>query len=180
MSCAKLPAMANPTAVLNTSLGDITIELFTDKMPISAGNFIKLAKSGFYDGLHFHRVIDKFMIQFGCPHSKDPKSPRAGTGDSPDGRIKDEHPPDAKISNSRGTLSMANTGAPNSGSCQFFLNVVDNPYLDWFSPGASKHPVFAKVTAGMDVADAISKTPRDAGDRPKTPVKMIKVTVSGA
>jgi cyclophilin family peptidyl-prolyl cis-trans isomerase len=172
--------MANPTAVLNTSLGDITIELFKDKMPLTAGNFIELAKSGFYDGLHFHRVIENFMIQFGCPHSKDPSSPRAGTGDSPKGRIKDEHPPDAKISNSRGTLSMANTGQPNSGSCQFFLNVVDNPYLDWFSPGRSQHPVFAKVTAGMDVADKISKTPRDANDRPKTPVKMIKVTVNEA
>ena len=170
--------MANPTAVLQTSLGDITIELLSDKMPLTAGNFIKLAKSGFYDGLHFHRVIDKFMVQFGCPHSRDPLSPKAGTGDGPDGRVKDEHPPDAKISNSRGTLSMANTGQPNSGSSQFFLNVVDNPYLDWFSPGNSKHPVFAKVTAGMDVADKISKTPRGPGDRPKTPVKMNKVTVS--
>src|SRR5262249_39828311 len=111
------PPMANPTAQLSTSLGDFKIELFTDKMPKTAGNFIKLAKAGFYDGLHFHRVIDKFMIQFGCPHSRDPNSPRAGTGDGPDGRIADEHPPDAKISNARGTLSMANTGQPNSGSC---------------------------------------------------------------
>src|SRR3954462_6509032 len=170
--------MANPTAVCETSLGSFTVELFVDKMPITAGNFVDLDKSGFYDGLHFHRVIDKFMIQFGCPHSKDPKSPRAGTGDSPDGRIKDEHPPDAKISNARGTLSMANTGQPNSGSCQFFLNVVDNPYLDWFSPGRSHPPVFAKVIAGMEIADNISKVPRDASDRPKTPVKMVKVTVN--
>ena len=170
--------MANPTAVLNTSLGDITIELLKDKMPITAGNFITLAKEGFYDGLHFHRVIENFMVQFGCPHSKDPNSPRAGTGDSPHGRVKDEHPPDAKISNARGTLSMANTGQPNSGSCQFFINVVDNPYLDWFSPGNSRHPVFAKVIDGMDVVDSISKAPRDQRDRPKTPVKMIKVTVN--
>jgi cyclophilin family peptidyl-prolyl cis-trans isomerase len=170
--------MANPTAQLSTSLGDIKIELFTDKMPISAGNFIKLAKSGFYDGLHFHRVIDKFMVQFGCPHSRDPNSPRAGTGDSPDGPLQDEHPADAKFSNSRGTLSMANTGRPNSGSCQFFINVADNPYLDFFTPGASKHPVFAKVIEGMDVVDKISKTPKDQRDRPKTPVQMIKVTVS--
>ena len=168
--------MANPTAVLNTSLGDITIELLTDKMPLTAGNFIKLAKSGFYDGLHFHRVIDNFMIQFGCPHSRDPMSPRAGTGDGPDGRIKDEHPPDAKISNARGTLSMANTGQPNSGSCQFFLNVVDNPYLDWFSPGPSKHPVFGKITGGMDVVQKIEGSPTRQ-DRPNTPIKMIKVTV---
>src|SRR5947209_11772273 len=126
--------MANPTAVLSTSLGDITIELFKDKMPVTAGNFIELAKSGFYDGLHFHRVIDNFMVQFGCPHSKDPQSPRAGTGDSPHGPIPDEHPADAKITNARGTLSMANAG-PNTGSCQFFINVADNPYLDWFSGG---------------------------------------------
>ena len=129
-------------------MGDFQVELFLDQMPITAGNFIKLAKTGFYDGLHFHRVIDKFMVQFGCPHSKDPNSPRAGTGDSPLGRIADEHLPNAKISNSRGTLSMANAG-PNSGSCQFFINVVDNPYLDWFSAGASKHPVFGKVVSGL-------------------------------
>ncbi|MEP7127083.1 MAG: peptidylprolyl isomerase, partial [Byssovorax sp.] len=72
--------MANPTALLETSLGTITVELFVDRMPITAGNFVKLAKSGFYDGLHFHRIIDNFMLQFGCPHSRDPKSPRAGTG----------------------------------------------------------------------------------------------------
>ena len=158
-------------------MGDVQVELFLDQMPITAGNFIKLAKSGFYDGLHFHRVIDKFMVQFGCPHSKDPNSPRAGTGDSPYGRIADEHLPNAKISNSRGTLSMANAG-PNSGSCQFFINVVDNPYLDWFSAGASKHPVFGKVIAGLDVVDAISKAPRAPGDRPKTPIKMNKITIT--
>jgi cyclophilin family peptidyl-prolyl cis-trans isomerase len=169
--------MANPTATLETSLGTFTIELFVDKMPISAGNFVKLAKSGFYDGLHFHRVINRFMLQFGCPHSKDPTSRRAGTGDGPDGTIPDEHPADAKLSNEPGTLSMANTGRPNSGSCQFFVNTVHNDYLDWFSPGPSKHPVFGKVIEGMDVVHAIEKTPTDANDRPKTPVKMIKVTV---
>jgi cyclophilin family peptidyl-prolyl cis-trans isomerase len=169
--------MPNPTATLSTSMGDFQIELFLDQMPITAANFIKLAKSGFYDGLHFHRVIDKFMVQFGCPHSKDPNSPRAGTGDSPYGRIADEHLPNAKISNARGTLSMANAG-PNSGSCQFFINVVDNPYLDWFSPGASKHPVFGKVVSGMEVVDQISKAPRAPGDRPKTPIKMNKITVT--
>src|SRR5450432_4654189 len=100
--------MANPTAVLETSLGSITVELFADKMPLTAGNFVELARSGFYDGLHFHRVINGFMLQFGCPYSKDPKSPRAGTGDSPRGTIKDEHPADGKLTNEPGTLSMAN------------------------------------------------------------------------
>lgn len=169
--------MANPTATLETSLGNIEIELFVDKMPITAGNFLELARSGFYDGLHFHRVINKFMLQFGCPHSRDPNSPRAGTGDSPKGTIKDEHPDDAKLSNEPGTLSMANTGRPNSGSCQFFINTVHNAYLDWFSPGQSKHPVFGKVVSGMDVVHEIESTPTDRNDRPRTPVKMIKVTV---
>ena len=169
--------MANPTATCETSLGTFTVELFVDKMPITAGNFVELARSGFYDGLHFHRVIDNFMIQFGCPHSKDPKSPRAGTGQSPKGSIKDEHLATAKISNEPGTLSMANAG-PNSGSSQFFINTVHNAFLDWFSPGPSKHPVFGKVTAEMDVVNKIGKTPTSSGDRPTTPVKMIKVTVS--
>ncbi|MCB9717067.1 MAG: peptidylprolyl isomerase [Myxococcales bacterium] len=170
--------MANPTATLETSMGTITVELFTDKMPITAGNFLKLARSGFYDGLHFHRVINRFMLQFGCPHSRDPNSARAGTGDGPDGTIADEHPADAKISNEPGTLSMANTGRPNSGSCQFFINTVHNDYLDWFTPGRSKHPVFGRVIDGMDVVHAIEKTPTDPNDRPITPVQMIKVTVS--
>jgi cyclophilin family peptidyl-prolyl cis-trans isomerase len=169
--------MTNPTALLETSLGNITVELFADKMPLTAGNFVKLAKNGFYDGLHFHRVIDKFMLQFGCPHSRDPKSARAGTGNGPDGTIKDEHPANAKLSNEPGTLSMANTGAPNSGSCQFFINTVHNSYLDWFSPGASKHPVFGRVIDGMDVVHKIEKTQTDGSDRPVTPVKMNKVTI---
>jgi cyclophilin family peptidyl-prolyl cis-trans isomerase len=172
--------MANPTATLETSLGTFTVELFTDRMPITAGNFVELAKSGFYDGLHFHRVIQGFMCQFGCPYSKDPKSHRAGTGDGPKGTIKDEHPANAKISNEPGTLSMANTGAPNSGSSQFFINTAHNDFLDFFTPGASKHPVFGRVIQGMDVVKKIESTPTDADDRPRTPVKMIKVTVQGA
>jgi cyclophilin family peptidyl-prolyl cis-trans isomerase len=172
--------MARPTALLETSLGTITVELYTDLMPLTAGNFVKLAKAGFYDGLHFHRVINGFMLQFGCPFSKDPNSPRAGTGDGPDGPIKDEFPPNAKLSNEPGTLSMANTGRPNTGSCQFFINTVHNAYLDWFTPGDSKHPVFGKVTAGMDVVKKIETTKTDRNDRPATPVKMIKVTVQGA
>ncbi|HEX4517668.1 MAG TPA: peptidylprolyl isomerase [Polyangiaceae bacterium] len=166
--------MANPTATLETSLGNIKVELFTDQMPITANNFLKLAESGFYDGLHFHRVIKNFMVQFGCPYSKDPMSPRAGMGDGPDGAIKDEHT--AKISNEPGTLSMANAG-PNSGSSQFFINTVHNGFLDWFSPGDSKHPVFGKVIDGMDVLKKIESTPTDGDDRPRTPVRMNKVTV---
>jgi cyclophilin family peptidyl-prolyl cis-trans isomerase len=166
--------MANPTALLETSLGNIKVELFTDQMPITANNFLKLAESGFYDGLHFHRVIKNFMVQFGCPYSKDPNSHLAGTGDGPDGAIKDEHT--AKLSNEVGTLSMANAG-PSSGSSQFFINTKHNSFLDWFSPGDSKHPVFGKVIDGMDVLRKIESTPTDGDDRPRTPVRMNKVTV---
>ena len=169
--------MANPTATLETSLGTFKVELFVDKMPITAGNFVRLAKEGFYDGLHFHRIIDNFMIQFGCPHSKNPNSPLCGTGDSPYGAIKDEHPADVRLSNQPGTLAMANAG-PNSGSSQFFINTRDNARLDYFSPGQSKHPVFGQVIEGMDVVGKISKAATDSGDRPKTPVKMIKITVT--
>ncbi|MFO0550700.1 MAG: peptidylprolyl isomerase [Polyangiaceae bacterium] len=171
--------MPNPTALCETSLGNFRIELYVDKMPITANNFIKLARSGFYDGLHFHRVINGFMAQFGCPHSRDPNSRRAGTGDSPDGTIQDEHPPQYKLSNEPGTLSMANTGRPNSGSCQFFINTVHNSYLDWFSPGPSKHPVFGRVIEGMDTIKKIETTKTGPEDRPSPPIQMIRITVEG-
>ncbi len=147
-------------------------------MPVTAGNFLRLARSGLYDGLHFHRVIKNFMCQFGCPLSKDPASPRAGTGGPPHGTIADEHPADAKFSNEPGTLSMANTGRPNSGGSQFFLNTVHNHYLDWFTPGASKHPVFGRVVEGMEVVTSIEQTPTGPGDRPLTPVQVRSVTVA--
>lgn len=169
--------MANPTAIFQTSLGNFTIELFVDKMPTTAKNFLDLARSGFYNGLHFHRVIKGFMIQFGCPHSRDPMSPRAGTGGPPHGNIQDEHPPEHQLSNEPGTLSMANTGQPNSGGSQFFINTVHNSFLDWFSPGQSKHPVFGRISDGMDVIQQIESTPTDAGDRPSTPCQVISVTV---
>jgi cyclophilin family peptidyl-prolyl cis-trans isomerase len=172
--------MGNPTADLVTSLGTMRIELFADKMPKTTANFIKLAKSGFYDGLHFHRVIKGFMAQFGCPHSNDPNSAKAGTGNAPHGTIEDEHPANAKLSNEPGTLSMANTGRPNSGSCQFFLNTVHNAYLDWFSPGPSKHPVFGKIIEGMDVLKKIESAPTSSQDRPTTPIQMISIKVNDA
>ncbi len=168
--------MANPTATFETSLGSFQAEIFVDQMPITGGNFVRLVKEGFYDGLHFHRVIENFMCQFGCPHSRDPMSPRAGTGDSPHGAIPDEHPANAQITNDVGTLSMANAG-PNTGSSQFFINTKHNAYLDFFSPGQSKHPVFGKITQGMDVVHQIESVPTDGRDRPRTPVQMIKVTI---
>jgi len=168
--------MANPTAIFETSLGNFTVELYTDQTPITAGNFIKLAKDGFYDGLHFHRVIKNFMIQFGCPHSRDAKSQRAGTGGPPHGNIQDEHT--SRLSNEPGTLSMANTGSPNSGGSQFFINTVHNPYLDWFTPGASKHPVFGRIVSGMETITKLEATATDGSDRPITPAQVIHVTIS--
>jgi len=169
--------MANPIATFDTSMGSFKAEIFLEEMPVTSENFISLAKGGFYDGLHFHRVIKDFMIQFGCPHSKDPESPRCGTGGPPQGTITDEHPENAKFSNEPGTLSMANTGRPNSGGSQFFINTVHNNFLDWFSPGQSKHPVFGKITEGMEVVNAIGTTQTGAQDRPVTPVKVERITI---
>ncbi len=157
-------------------MGNFEAEIFVTEMPITAGNFVRLVNEGFYNGLHFHRVIANFMNQFGCPHSADPNSGRAGTGDSPYGAIADEHPANLRLSNEPGTLSMANAG-PNSGSCQFFINTVHNAFLDYFSGGRSKHPVFGKVTSGMDVVNAINNTPT-RNDRPITPVKMNSITMA--
>ena len=170
--------MPNPTATFETSLGTFKAEIFVEQMPITGGNFVNLAKSGFYDGLHFHRVIQGFMCQFGCPHSKDPNSGRAGTGGPPSGNIQDEHNENFKMSNEPGTLSMANTGRPNSGGSQFFINTKHNDFLDWFTnKSPSAHPVFGKITEGYDIVQKIESTPTDSGDRPKTPVQMIKVTI---
>jgi cyclophilin family peptidyl-prolyl cis-trans isomerase len=169
--------MANPTATFDTSMGTFKAEIFLEEMPVTSENFISLAKGGFYDGLHFHRVIKDFMIQFGCPHSKDPESPRCGTGGPPHGTITDEHPENAKFSNEPGTLSMANTGQPNSGGSQFFINTVHNNFLDWFTGGQSKHPVFGKITEGMEVVNAIGTTQTGAQDRPVTPVKVERITI---
>ena len=169
--------MANPIALFETNIGDFKAEIFLDKMPVTSTNFIELAKSGFYDGLHFHRVIDNFMIQFGCPHSKDPESSMAGTGGPPHGTIEDEHPEDAKFSNEPFTLSMANTGMPNSGGSQFFINTRHNEYLDWFTPGRSKHPVFGKVIDGTDVVSEIEGTETDGRDRPLQPIQVTRITI---
>ena len=169
--------MTNPIATFETSLGSFKAEIYLEQMPITAKNFISLANSGFYNGLHFHRIIPNFMVQFGCPFSKDANSPRAGTGGPPSGNIKDEFLPNAKFSNEPGTLSMANTGSPNSGGSQFFINTVHNAYLDWFDTRTpSKHPVFGKITEGLDVVKKIEGQGSSSG-RPKAPVQVISVSV---
>ena len=146
-----------------------------EEMPITASNFLNLVKSGYYNGLHFHRVIANFMIQFGCSYSKDPRSPRCGTG-GPGHNIQDEFT--AKISNEPGTLSMANTGRPNSGGGQFFINVKHNRYLDWFDGSTpSKHPVFGKVTEGYDIVLRISKVRTAMQDRPVQPIQVTSIDI---
>ena len=160
---------------MKTSKGDITIELFTDTMPITAGNFLELIDNGYYNGLHFHRIISGFMLQGGCPHSRDPNSPQCGRGD-PGYKIPDEHLPNARFSNEPGTLSMANAG-PNGGGSQFFINTVHNTALDWWDTRTpSKHPVFGKVVGGMDVVTAIENVQTGYGDRPVQPVQMVSVS----
>jgi peptidylprolyl isomerase len=151
----------NKVVLLETNMGNIKIELFGD-MPITAGNFEKLVKQGFYNGVIFHRVIDGFMIQGGDP---------TGTGmGGPGYTIKDEFSHAGGNRNDRGTISMANSG-PNSGGSQFFINTVNNNFLD------AKHPAFGKVIEGMDVIDKISKVSTDANDRPLQEVKIIKASL---
>jgi peptidylprolyl isomerase len=154
---------------LRTTKGDIEIELHGD-MPITTGNFEELCRKGFYDGTVFHRVIEGFMIQGG-----DPK----GTGmGGPGYNIKDEF--GNGHSNVRGTISMANTGRPNTGGSQFFINLVDNKYLDMENTSTPyAHPVFGKVVKGMDVVDAIGSVRTDAGDRPTEDVRILKAEVIG-
>eukprot|EP00814_Leptocylindrus_danicus_P017707 CAMPEP_0116035666 /NCGR_PEP_ID=MMETSP0321-20121206/20546_1 /TAXON_ID=163516 /ORGANISM="Leptocylindrus danicus var. danicus, Strain B650" /LENGTH=176 /DNA_ID=CAMNT_0003512627 /DNA_START=28 /DNA_END=555 /DNA_ORIENTATION=+ len=176
-------------------MGTFEAELYTEIMPITCGNFIDLANSGFYDGVHFHRVIPNFMCQFGCPHAKDANSRRSGTGGpdpgttfkscdgtmykrTHDGGIPDEiGKEEQKLTNAVGTLSMANTGQPQSGGSQFFINTNHNSFLDWFDrQSESAHPVFGKVNKGLDLVERISKV-RTRNDNPLEPVKMISVRV---
>ena len=132
--------MSQLTATFDTSRGPIKIELYPDKAPLTAANFVNLAKRGFYDGLNFHRVIADFMIQGGCPEG----SGRGGPGY----RFEDETT--NGVRHERGVLSMANAG-PNTNGSQFFITHVPTPWLD------GKHTVFGKVTEGLDVVDAVKQ-----------------------
>lgn len=150
----------NQTILLKTTMGDIKVELYTQLMPITAGNFLKLVKKGFYDKTIFHRVIPGFMAQGGDPE---------GTGrGGPGYHIADEYPEEADHlnKNKRGTLSMANAG-PNTGGSQFFINVADNEYLN------NAHPVFGKVIEGMDIVDKIVNVKTEAGDRPVEEIAIV-------
>jgi len=146
--------------MLETNFGNITLELRNDQ-PITAGNFKSLVEKGTYNNTIFHRVIAGFMIQGGDPTG-------TGYGDPKIPNIKDEF--NGVQKNNRGTVAMANAG-PNTGSSQFFINLVNNNFLD------GKHPVFAQVVEGMEVADSIAANPTDSSDRPIKEVRIISAKV---
>ena len=153
--------MANRNAIFETNKGNFKIELFEDKAPITTENFIKLVNDGFYNGLIFHRVIQGFMIQGGCPK---------GTGSGGPGySIKDEFHPDLKHEY-EGILSMANAG-PNTGGSQFFITVAPTPHLD------NHHSIFGKVIEGMNIVMDISKAQKDRNDRPLSEIKINKIDI---
>ncbi len=154
--------------ILKTNFGDITLLLYKDT-PITTNNFLKLARQNVYDGVIFHRVIERFMIQGGDPTG-------TGKGDPNIPNIKDEFV--EGHSNLRGTISMANTGQPNSGSSQFFINLQDNTFLDFNKPPlTSKHPVFGEVIEGMEIIDKIAKVQTDSQDKPLEDVVIEDVIV---
>jgi peptidylprolyl isomerase/peptidyl-prolyl cis-trans isomerase B (cyclophilin B) len=165
---------ANPRVLIETSKGNITVELFPGNAPQSTANFLGYVKSGFYDGTIFHRVIPGFMIQ--------------GGGMTPDMAEKPKGAPipneaDNGLKNLRGTLAMARTGDPQSATSQFFINVADNYFLNHRGKSVEGwgYAVFGKVVDGMDVVDAIVAVPRGNrgpyGDVPVEPVVMKRVTL---
>jgi len=156
--------MANPTVTLRTTLGDVRIELYRDRAPKTVENFVTLAKKGFYTGLTFHRVIPGFMVQTGCPKGDGTGGPGYTIPDEFERTLRHDGP---------GILSMANA-SPNTGGSQFFITLATTSWLD------NKHAVFGRVRGGQDVVEKIGAVPRDANDRPKSPVRIVEVQLAGA
>ena len=168
------PAPGNPVVIVSTSLGEVTLELFKDRAPVSVENFLQYAREGFYEGTIFHRVKPDFMIQ--------------GGGFTPEMFEKPTRPPILNeatngLKNIRGTLAMARTRALRSATSQFYINVADNRRLDHtgYSPDDFGYAVFGRVLSGMDVVDKIAAVPTalsgDHEDVPTTPVVIQKVVV---
>ena len=175
---AVAPALAaNPRVALDTSKGRIVIELFADKAPKTVATFLQYVKSGHYDGTIFHRVIDGFMVQGGAITAEMQQKPCTTT-------VQNEA--DNGLKNTRGTVAMARTNDPHSASCQFFINVVDNKFLDHTAktPQGWGYAVFGKVVEGMDAADAIAKVKTGvkmgSKDVPLEPVVIKKATLLAA
>lgn len=169
-----VPAPGNPIAVISTSLGDMTVELFKDRAPVSVENFVQYASEGFYDGTVFHRVMPKFMIQ--------------GGGLTPSLAEKPTRPPIQNeatngLRNVRGTIAMARKQALRSATSQFYINVADNRMLDHtgYSPDEFGYAVFGRVLSGMEVADRISNLPTTTRESmenvPAEPVVITSVRV---
>jgi cyclophilin family peptidyl-prolyl cis-trans isomerase len=156
--------MANRTVRFDTNHGTFRAELYEARAPETTGNFISLVEKGFYDGLSFHRVIDGFMIQGGCPEG----TGRGGPGYS----IDDEFHPELRHEG-EGILSMANAG-PNTGGSQFFITLARTDWLD------DRHAVFGQVIEGMDVVRTIGQVPTASGDRPRSEVTMGRVRIESA
>jgi peptidyl-prolyl cis-trans isomerase B (cyclophilin B) len=173
MAAEKAPAVQPPTdkgpkAIIKTKFGDIEIKLFPDKAPKHVENFLKLAKSGFYNGTIFHRVIPGFMIQGGDPNTKDlNKKELYGMG-GPGHSVKAEF---NDVPHKRGIVSMARSNDPDSAGSQFFIVVEDSPFLD------GKYTVFGQVVKGMGFADKIVTQPRDARDNPTDRIEMTVTVV---
>ncbi len=166
LSPAALAAKGSPHVLLNTSAGDIELELDSQKAPVSVQNFLDYANSGFYNGTVFHRVIPGFMVQGGGFNKelqqKQPKPP-----------IKNEA--DNGLRNTRGTIAMARTADKDSATSQFFINVADNAFLDHGQRDFG-YAVFGKVVKGMDVVDKISQTQtHDVGPYQNVPTKPIVI-----
>lgn len=164
--------MSNPMVLLETTSGDILLELFADKAPISVENFLRYVDAAFYDNTIFHRVIKDFMIQGGgLTLRMEEKATEAP--------IKNEA--DNGLSNRRGTLAMARTSEPHSAAAQFFINLVDNPELDHSAPtdDGYGYAVFGQVAEGMDVVDKIAKSKvKEMGEHEAVPVDSVMITAA--
>jgi len=152
-----------PRAIIETKFGSMELRFFPDKAPKHVENFMKLAKSGFYDKTIFHRVIPGFMIQGGDPNTKDAKDKSKYGMGGPGHNVKAEFNDRPHV---RGAVSMARSSDPDSAGSQFFIVVKDSPYLN------GKYTVFGEVVKGMEVADKIVSQPRDARDNPLERIEM--------
>lgn len=159
----KMSASKAPNAIIKTKFGDMEVTFFPEKAPKHVENFVTLAKSGFYNGTIFHRVIPGFMIQGGDPNTKDPNKPETYGMGGPSQRLNAEF---NDIPHRRGILSMARTSDPNSAGSQFFIVVKDSNFLD------RQYTAFGEVVKGMEVADKIVGLPRNARDLPTERVEM--------
>jgi len=146
---------------IETTMGDIEVQLFSEEVPKTVDNFVTLAKKGFYDGIIFHRVIPEFMIQTGDPTGTGTGGPGYKFNDEFSSKLKHDKP---------GILSMANSG-PNTNGSQFFITEIPTPWLD------RRHSVFGLVTKGIEIISAIARVPRDDQDKPRKTVTMNKVSV---